>query len=104
MCLFKRKEPNFRSDCWANVMYMCSVINSCVTGEQLEAAWTWTYNTLKSWEYKDEEAALKQDLAYEWVRAIHDRYDIYYSYMYNALTSTIEKINKKNAQDKEHKA
>lgn len=99
MCLFRRKEPDFRSDCFPNVVYMCSVINSCVTEKQLEAALTWAYSILKSWESMDANIALKQELAYEWLRAVHDRYGIYYSYVNNALEGVVKKLDKKHIQD-----
>jgi hypothetical protein len=104
MCLFKRKEPDFRSDCFPKVIYMCSVINSCVTETQLKTAWTWAYNILRSWESRDADIASKQELAYEWLRAVHDRYGMYYSYINNTLEGAVKELNKKHAQDKEHKA
>lgn len=104
MCLFKRNEPDFRSDCFPNVIYMCSVINSCVTEKQLETAWTWAYNILKTWESKDTDIASKQELAYEWLRAVHERYLMYYSCITNTLDGALTELRKKNAQDKEHEA
>ena len=98
MGLFKTREPKFRKDCFPDVMYMCSVINSCVTAEQLESAFLWAYKVLQSWEEMDEKIALKQSLAYEWVRAVHDRYDIYYNYIRGSVANVVEKM-KANAQD-----
>jgi hypothetical protein len=99
MCLFKRKEPDFRSDCFPKVIYMCSVINSCVTETQLKTAWTWAYNILRSWESMDADIASKQELAYEWLRAVHDRYGMYYSYINSTLEGAVKELNRKNAQD-----
>jgi hypothetical protein len=47
----------------------------------------------------DANIALKQELAYEWLRAVHDRYGIYYSYVNNALEGAVKELNRKNAQD-----
>ena len=97
MCLFKRKEPEFRSDCFPKVMYMCDVINSCTTEKQLESAWTWAYNILRGWESRDSDIALKRELAYEWFRAVHDRYGMYYSCINNTLEGALTEVRKKNA-------
>ena len=99
MKLFKAQELKFRKDCFPHVIYMCSVINSCVTAEQLESAFLWAYKVLQSWEEMDEKIALKQSLAYEWVRAVHDEYGIYYKYIKNAVSETAKKLNGVNAQD-----
>lgn len=104
MCLFKRKEPEFRSDCFPKVMYMCRVINSCVTVKQLEAIQVWAYRILNVWESRDIDIASKRDLSYEWVKAVHNRYTTYYSYINRTLIGTAEKLGRKDAQDKEHEA
>ena len=99
MC-WKKKEREFRGDSTFEVYYMYKVIRSCETPAQLEAAYTWAFRVIKGWEEQDESVAKERDLAYLWLRSVHERYNMYYTIISNGLEAGLVNMTNKSVTDK----
>ena len=94
----RKKEPLLRDDNLYEVYYMCRVIASCKTGEQLENAYTWACKVINNWKEWDERIVNKgrkyRDLRHMWLRtSVYDKYNMYYSAISNAMGVTLDDIN-----------
>lgn len=78
------------------VIYMAKVIASCKTGKQLENAYLWAFKRLAEWMCFDERQVRHEDFAYDWLRAIHERYDMFYPVINNAANNRAEEIRNEN--------
>lgn len=94
----KKKERKLRPNNDFELYYLCRVIASCKTGEQLENAYIWAYNVIKNWKDWDEQVVMSgkkyKDLRHIWLRdSVYDKYDMYYSAISNAVGVTSDDIN-----------
>lgn len=94
----RKKEPSLRGDNLYEVYYMCRVIMSCKTGEQLENAYIWACNVIKNWKDWDEQVVMSgkkyKDLRHIWLRdSVYDKYDMYYSAIGNAVKIVLDDMN-----------
>ena len=72
------------------VEYMCAVIRSCVTTEQLENASSWAYSVLGSWNSWDD--ALAMSSGTEKYLKVFWLYSTYYKKVGDAIKYTLLKI------------
>ena len=94
----KKKKPSLKENKDFEVYYMCRVIMSCKTGEQLENAYTWACEVINNWKEWDERIVKTErkykDLRYMWLRTcVYDKYNTYYFAIGNAVKMTLDDIN-----------
>lgn len=94
----KKKKQELRGNNDFEVYYMCRVIMSCKTGEQLENAYIWACKVINNWKDWDERIIKTErkykDLRYEWLRTcVYDKYNMYYFAIGNAVKMALDNIN-----------